>query len=704
MAPSVTRSRSFTNEQRSRRQKGYSMKRRYALGLPLSDPRGAWLACAAVLASYALSMQRGLGSFDSPELALVARTLGLGHPPGQPLHTLLGFVFAHLPGLPPLVGLNLLSALCGALTVLPMLCLCEWLLAREGAPSRQSLRYAAGAIVLGALHGALWEPATRIEVYPLATLCALWACAWIVTVAGVDASAQATPKREGSGTEGAVGGSAERARAHGSWFAAGVALGLSASANPVIASLALLALAPGLWRRLWARQLGPRGVGWALVGGLVGLLPYGYVFVVAHRTDVLVWGRPIDLASLQHYFTLADFAQNNRLAAAELLSHLGEWLGWTATRGALPVFALGAAACWWFGRGGGRDDGWLALGSVVWTSLFLATNVVWRPDNPDFLGYQAAPFALGVVGVAATVGRLTQRLRRARLALAALFTLTLIAPAPTPLWLRARHADQFTDALARTTLDELPPRAILVSESDHLGFALLYLQLAEGRRRDVVHLAWGLSSSSWYWELLWRRHPDLGPIALRGPGGKGGRARRLFARHPARPVLFERSELALAFAPGALCSVGWSVGTGSYCARSQARRRPERAPELAGALARLGDGAPFVAELIAMVAEQLGATYWRAGQLRPALDALRAGVAARDLPPLTLSGQALLATPPPPPGWPSWRRAALLGDPARNLYLAAVLLHGAGADSAARAHLAAAARLELPEALGRGAP
>src|SRR5262245_30908323 len=110
------------------------MRRHTTLGLPLGDPRGAWLAAAAVLAVYALSMQRGLGSFDSPELALVARTLGLGHPPGQPLHTLLGFLFSHLPGVPPLLGLNFMSALCGALAVLPMACLGEWLLSRDGEP------------------------------------------------------------------------------------------------------------------------------------------------------------------------------------------------------------------------------------------------------------------------------------------------------------------------------------------------------------------------------------------------------------------------------------------------------------------------------------------------------------------------------------------------------------------------------------------
>jgi hypothetical protein len=49
---------------------------------------------------------------DSGELAAVASTLGVAHPTGYPLFTLLGWVFSRLPFIPePIVGLNLMAAL-----------------------------------------------------------------------------------------------------------------------------------------------------------------------------------------------------------------------------------------------------------------------------------------------------------------------------------------------------------------------------------------------------------------------------------------------------------------------------------------------------------------------------------------------------------------------------------------------------------------
>jgi hypothetical protein len=56
----------------------------------LAHPRETAAACAALGLYYALSMSRDMGFYDSPELALVAVQGGVGHPIGQPLHTLLG--------------------------------------------------------------------------------------------------------------------------------------------------------------------------------------------------------------------------------------------------------------------------------------------------------------------------------------------------------------------------------------------------------------------------------------------------------------------------------------------------------------------------------------------------------------------------------------------------------------------------------------
>ncbi|HJL19164.1 MAG TPA: DUF2723 domain-containing protein, partial [Sandaracinaceae bacterium LLY-WYZ-13_1] len=183
------------------------------LGLPLGRPRAAWGTAGVLLAVYAVTMARGPTFYDSPELALVAHELGVGHPIGQPLHTLVGWLFAHLPGVPPHVGLTLMSALFGALAVLPAWSLSE----RFAPPADRPLASLGRALALAGFGLSLvaWEPATRVEVYTLAAFGALWTLA-----------------------------RATDARTFGAWLGVGVALGLTASTHAVMAASAALALIP----------------------------------------------------------------------------------------------------------------------------------------------------------------------------------------------------------------------------------------------------------------------------------------------------------------------------------------------------------------------------------------------------------------------------------------------------------------------------
>ncbi|HLG27083.1 MAG TPA: DUF2723 domain-containing protein, partial [Paenisporosarcina sp.] len=61
---------------------------------------------------YYLTLCPTVNFIDSGELATVASTLGIAHPTGYPLFTLLGWIFVHLPiGLRPIYQLNLMSAI-----------------------------------------------------------------------------------------------------------------------------------------------------------------------------------------------------------------------------------------------------------------------------------------------------------------------------------------------------------------------------------------------------------------------------------------------------------------------------------------------------------------------------------------------------------------------------------------------------------------
>ena len=63
-----------------------------------------------VFAIYLFSICPTVYLIDSGELAAVSYTLGIAHPTGYPLYTIISYFFAHLPG-EPIFNLNLLSAL-----------------------------------------------------------------------------------------------------------------------------------------------------------------------------------------------------------------------------------------------------------------------------------------------------------------------------------------------------------------------------------------------------------------------------------------------------------------------------------------------------------------------------------------------------------------------------------------------------------------
>jgi len=75
-----------------------------------------WTATAAMAVLYLLTASWRIGTWDSPERALAAVHVGFSHPPGSPMHALIGAVWTRVLGVfEPAIAMNLLSAVAGAL-------------------------------------------------------------------------------------------------------------------------------------------------------------------------------------------------------------------------------------------------------------------------------------------------------------------------------------------------------------------------------------------------------------------------------------------------------------------------------------------------------------------------------------------------------------------------------------------------------------
>ena len=120
---------------------------------------------------YLATLAPSLNTTDGGELAAVMATLGIAHPTGYPLLTLVGWAFAHLPlGHSVIWNLNLLVALFCAAAVFSFHRLFLFLLENESQgkpdPFQARLAAAAGTLIL-AFSTTFWSQALSFEVYAL---------------------------------------------------------------------------------------------------------------------------------------------------------------------------------------------------------------------------------------------------------------------------------------------------------------------------------------------------------------------------------------------------------------------------------------------------------------------------------------------------------------------------------------------------------
>src|SRR5437660_11273359 len=91
------------------------------MSILVSRDAKTWVGAAVVVGAaallYFLTAARDIVVGDTPELITAAVSLGVAHPPGYPLFTMLGHLFSLLPISSIPFRVTLLAFACGALTV-----------------------------------------------------------------------------------------------------------------------------------------------------------------------------------------------------------------------------------------------------------------------------------------------------------------------------------------------------------------------------------------------------------------------------------------------------------------------------------------------------------------------------------------------------------------------------------------------------------
>lgn len=405
------------------------------------------------------------GGADSGDLVTAAYVLGIPHPPGYPLYTLLAFFFAHNPILEPAHGVAIFSALTASASV--------FLLARAGTALRSSLDLGKGvkgeliaplAALAFAFAPMLWSQATIAQVYTLNLFFVaviLWSC---IT---------ANPRRV---------------------YIAALGFGFGVThylAILLLAPAALVALAPS--KKNWR----------AILVFAVPLIVYLYLPITALRNPPINWGAPATVDRFVWLISAQAYQPNFfRLDGTEIYSRFA-----FAARAFVEQFTLvGAALIVW---------GAVRMG-LTRTRLFFSLLLMFVPPfgyailyaQRDVVLYLLPAFGVTLLWMVYGVADILKWLKDDRLlrgAAIALFALLPVYNLVTHFSAMDVSRDRTAFEYAEKNFQGLPVDAVLFADGDEALFALWYYRhaIAFQNARSVI-VSQGLVRYDWYYDSLRR--------------------------------------------------------------------------------------------------------------------------------------------------------------------------------------------------------
>jgi len=460
-----------------------------------------WAGALAFLIPFALYIATrapDLTFIDSGELAAAAATLGIAHPTGYPLYTLLGRALCAIPGpLAPITRLTLFSAVTGAGAAVLIQATGRRLLAEMGLPRRAATAGGLAAGLLLAAGRTAWEQSVIVEVYALH----LFLVAALVYLALHVATADAD--RGGGGSDLLL-----------LAFGAGLALGNHLSTLFLLPALAYLIVRARGWAEI--RRAGPV----LALAFLAGASIYAYLPLRSALDPPLDWGDPAEsIGAFYRHATGAVyrvwFLSSTAVAGKQLIRFI-ELVAVDMTPLALIPAAIGLVVLWRRARRVAEATTLLFLLNVAYAVNYDIHDI----DSyflPAFLAMAlwagaGIGAAIAAAGRGATAGRDAEG-RGATVPPAALAAAALALPLIAMAW-NFRAADQSTNHLVpdytTAMLGSLEPRAVILSRQwDHFCSASMYEQLVRGRRQDVTVIEKELLRRRWYLKQLARRDPQL---------------------------------------------------------------------------------------------------------------------------------------------------------------------------------------------------
>lgn len=429
---------------------------------PPTFTRGDYGSAAAAgiiaLLIYLCTLASTVTGEDSGELIGAAWSLGVPHPPGYPVWTMIAHLFTWLP-----IGsggwrVSLLSAVCGAGTVS--------LLSLIGITLTRSRVAAFSAALIFAFSRVFWEQAVIAEVYTLNTFFMA-----LLILLGLRPFREKAP-----------------APLYAMAFLAGAGTGVHNTFILLIPFWAILA------RRQMTSSMRRSAAlhGRCVALFLLGLLVHVYLPLAARQNPAVNWGDPDTLARWFAVLRREQFAfmldQYPRSLSRFLLQLCSMTMFWFR-----DLLGLGALLGLWGGILLFRRDRFLAC-FLAAAALATVVSITWMQNfeqSREWLWvmrvFLLPAELITAIGIACALAWAAGSRTKLRAFMVGLGFATIMASF-------ALHAGQskrnytYAEDYARNILATLPENAIYVPGADHQAFPVMYLQVVEGLRPDVTLL------------------------------------------------------------------------------------------------------------------------------------------------------------------------------------------------------------------------
>lgn len=409
-----------------------------------------------VLLIYLYSLCPDVYLIDSGELAAVSFTLGIAHPTGYPLYTLISYFFAHLPG-EPIWYLNLLSGLFSVIAAGFLYAIARRVTGSRIVPILTVSVFAFAPVI--------WRTSVTNEVH---SLTGLFAILLIFLIYRCDN---------------------ERVM-----YLIMYLIGLSLANHMMIVSLAL----PIFVYIIIVHRPGIRKISVGIIFLLLGLTLYYYLIARTHGGAELAWGNTANLERLIWHVTGKQYrVWMFTLSPAAVMKNLTNG-GRILARNLMYVLSIPAIIGFYALYREKRRMFWLLL-------IILVLNVLYTINYsiPDIESYYIPTFIVLVISITYGVDKLRKYLRNA-----VIIPLALAIPVINYNSCTLR-GNTFGMDFSQASTMMLPHSSLLITPYWDLYAPLMYSREIKKMRDDLVVIDKELLRRTWYLRYLQREYPDF---------------------------------------------------------------------------------------------------------------------------------------------------------------------------------------------------